>query len=161
MRPYLILVLLLLLKGIAWGQGTVLTTASATIVTPVGAENSGYIDFGHFTSGNTKGTIVVGSNGVRTSSGGISLSANENGAISSINIIGGSFVYDVTVQNEPVTIEANKGECNMKVILFKMPVINNDAGDITYPIGASITVNAFQTPGQKSKLPFNVTVNFN
>jgi hypothetical protein len=165
MKPYFIIFMLSLITGTLFGQGTSSATASATIVTSVGAEKSGDINFGHFSTGYTQGTIVVGSDGVRTSTGGVKLSTNENGAITFINIIGSSFVYDITVQTDPVIINRIAGTESMKVNLFRMPPVTKnvpDTDNTSFPIGASLTVGAFQTGGYyTSKLPFSITVNFN
>jgi hypothetical protein len=161
MKPFLIIFIFSAFSLTSLAQVTSSVTASANIVTSVGAENSGEMDFRHFGENNTYGSIPIGIEGVRTINGGSKFPSNEIGAITFINIIGSSFTYDITIQNDPsVMIQ----KTSMKLNVFKMPGINNgkNTDDTVYPIGASITVGASKF-GESyiAKLPFSVTINFN
>lgn len=151
MRSFAIIFILSLLTVSVFGQNSSSATASATIVTSVGAESNGNIDFSNINAGIYNNT-----------SAGIKLSSVENSAITSINIIGGSFVYDVTVQNDPIAIGTGKNNCKMKVNLFKMSAVNNSETDKTVlSIGALLSVDESIVEGFRSTLPFTVTINFN
>lgn len=137
-------------------------TASATIVTPVGAEISGDINFGDFSTGSSHGTIAPGSDGMAKSTGGVKLVKDKTGAVS-LNVIGGSFAYDVTIQTEPIILKRKTGSETMKVNLFTglhlvKNVQNNDI--VNLPVSASLAVEASQAPGMYAS-SFSITVNFN
>jgi len=154
--------MLSLITGTLFGQGTSSATASATIVTSVGAEKSGDINFGHFSTGYTQGTIVVGSDGVRTSTGGVKLVKDETGAVS-LNVIGGSFAYDITFQTEPIILKRKTGSETMRVNLFRrLPVVKNVQNNdiVNLPVSAFLAVEASQAPGMYAS-HFSITVNFN
>ena len=159
MKPFSILFIFSLITASSFGQNSSTATASATIVNSVGAESNGNINYSNIRNGNIKDITTSGINSI---SSGINLSSIEEVAITSISIIGGSFVFDVIVQNNPITIGTGKNDCKMKLNLFKMTPISNTGNDkIIFPIGASLSEVESPIDGINSSFPFTVTINFN
>lgn len=144
-----------------FGQ-TSFASATATIVTPVGAEISGDINFKYF-SGEVSNAAVTPNIDRRNSSGGVKIIANENRS-TSLNIIGGSFAYDITIQTEPVVLKTRSGSEIIHANLFKgisMPKIGGNKDIINLPVNASFTNQLSNVPEGSYASTFIITVNFN
>lgn len=139
-----------------FAQGSANATIAATIVNSVGAEKSGDVNFSYFseeTSANFAGQISSDSK----SPGVIKVQTNDNTSTTSINIIGSEYVYDISLQGQPVIFYHKDGL--MKVDLYKKATVHTT--ELTsFPIGALLTVSDFKNPGLYTST-FNVTVNFN
>ncbi|MDB5222616.1 MAG: hypothetical protein JWN83_1283 [Chitinophagaceae bacterium] len=134
-------------------------TASATIVTPVGAEVTGDINFDDLSMVSSRNRIA-GNDSTRKLTGGVNLAKDATAGIS-LNIIGGSFAYDITLQTDPVILKRQTGNETMRVNVFRgLPVTGQNNDIINLPLHTSIAAQAFQAPGIYTS-SFNITVNFN
>mgnify|MGYP000147275419 CR=1 FL=1 len=160
MTRLLFILCVLFITGNLFGQSVSSSAfASATILSPVGAEKTSDIIFEGFSTVASQGTIISGADGIQKSSGGIKFSTDKSGAIASLNIIGGSSEYNITVQSDPIILNNNAGK-KILAKLFTLSSYKIQPNNLNLMIGASITVDAFQKQGSYTS-PFAVTINFN
>lgn len=98
---------------------------------------------------------------MRRSTGGVKIYGDKNSGLTFINIIGDSFTYDITIQNDPVIAKARE---SINVNFCSLPPLKNLPGNdnIIYPFGALITFEKLATGNNlPARFPFYITVNFN
>ena len=149
-------------------------TAKAVIVKNLSFFDVEDLEFGAFLSGATAGTVVVTPANVRTATGGVTL---VGGPISQPARFAGKGTINqlvaISMQSTPTTITRVGGTQTMIVetyvigstptaVLTTVPTnfrITGVAGIFNFPIGATLRVNANQTPGDYVGT-FSVTLNY-
>lgn len=144
---------------------TVTATASANVIQPIEIAKITDLAFGNIASGTADGAVIIGVDGTRTSSGGVSLiDAGSVSTAASFDITGfadASFTIEVP---SSVTIETAGGANQMVVNNFVSSLGANailDAnGEAKVFVGATLNVSAQQEAGMYSG-SFQVIVAYN
>ena len=138
-------------------------TAAAVVATAIGIANTVDMDFGSITEAGA-GTVVLATDGSRTTTGGVSLLAGGPGAAASFDVTGqANQTYSITLPGS-VTLDSggNTMTANTFVSLPTPTGTLNGAGTETLLIGATLIVGAGQATGSYLSLSaFTMTVNYN
>ena len=141
----------------------------ATIITPITIEKvtGKDLNFGNIASGQSAGIVILNTNGIRLTSGGAIL-PSTSGTITPAEFIvsgEGSYSFSITLPTSPIKMVNSFNNQTMTVTGFVSSPENTgtlSAGKQTVKIGASLNINANQSPGDYySPAPFAVTVNYN
>ncbi len=138
-------------------------TATATVATALGIAKTVDMSFGTIAGGATTGTVVLATDGTRTTTGGTSVLSGSPGAAASFNVTGeGANTYSITL---PASVTLNSGGNSMTAGTFvSLPATTGTltAGAQTLLVGATLTLGSSQATGTYlSTTPFTVTVNYN
>ncbi|HRQ30017.1 MAG TPA: DUF4402 domain-containing protein [Saprospiraceae bacterium] len=137
--------------------------ASAIIVTPIAISKMADLKFGNIASGTVEGIVVMSIDDVRSGEGGVTLiSAGNESNAASFAITGtpdATFTIDLP-QSIFVYIDGDKMEVNEFVSNLGEASMLNNEGLANLKVGATLNVNASQTPGLYEGL-FDVTVAYN
>ena len=144
---------------------TVTATASANVIKPIEIAKITDLAFGNIASGTADGAVIIGEDGTRTSSGGVSLiDAGSVSTAASFDITGfadASFTIEVP---SSVIIETAGGANQMVVNNFVSSlganVILDVNGEAKVFVGATLNVSAQQEAGLYSG-SFQVIVAYN
>lgn len=149
-------------------QATATATASATIVTPIAISRTAHMNFGNIAVTSVAGSVLLGSDGTRTPSGGVTLPAVA-GTVSaaSFTVTGtASYTYVITLPTTPVSL-AN-GANSMNATAFNSSLgVSGSAGNLgtggsqVVTVGATLAVAAAQAAGSYVSSGFTVEVNYN
>jgi len=141
-------------------------TASATIVAPLAITKTVDLNFGIAAVDGTPGTVVLTPAGVRSRTGGVTLSASNPGTVTaaSFTVTGTTgYTYAITLPSTPTTVTS--GANNMTVSTFTStptPTGTLGAAGQIVTVGATLNVGASQVAGTYlSATPFTVTVAYN
>lgn len=138
-------------------------TASTTIIQPITITTISDMDFANIDA-KTGGQMILTPDNTRISSGGVVLAGEENLSAATFIVSGQSgYTYDISLPEDTFTL--TNGSENMVINNFTSSISNGNLiadESQTIRIGATLNVNANQTPGFYSTLaPLNVTVNYN
>ena len=138
-------------------------TATAVVATAIGIAKTVDMDFGTVAEDGSGGTIILATDGSRTTTGGASVLSGSPGAAASFNVTGeGANTYSITL---PASVTLNKGGDIMTANAFvSLPLTTGTltAGAQTLLVGATLTLAIAQPTGTYlSTTPFTVTVNYN
>jgi len=159
-------VLGLLFSSSVFGQATATATAAATIVAPIGITKVTDMNFGNVATNGQVGTVVLSPESGRTSTGGVTLPA-DNGTVTaaSFEVEGSSlYTYAITL---PASVTISDGGNSMIVNTFtsnpsSTGVLDATSGTQIVNVGATLNLAAGQAAGEYiSDVPFAVTVNYN
>jgi hypothetical protein len=155
-------------SAISFGQATATSSASATIVTPIGITNTAVMNFGNVAVQTaTGGTVILAPAGTRTTggAGGVTLpSVTGTVTAASFTVSGQSnYNYAITL---PSTATVANGANTMLVNTFtSFPSATGTlsaGGTQTLTVGATLNVTANQAVGSyTTATPFDVIVNYN
>ena len=139
-------------------------TATATIATAIGLANTVDMDFGSISPGGTTGTVILATDGSRTTSGGTSVLSGGPGAAASFDVTGeGTNTYSITLPGS-VSL-TGPGPAMAANTFVSLPATTGalTAGAQTLLVGATLAVDdsATQTSGVYTSAAFTVTVNYN
>ena len=139
-------------------------TAAAVVATAIGIAKTVDMDFGTVTEDGSGGTVILATDGSRTTTGGASVLSGSPGAAASFNVTGeGANTYTIVITGDPVTL--NSGGNTMTATTFvtlPTPTGTLTAGAQTLLVGATLTLASSQATGTYlSATPFTVTVAYN
>ncbi len=139
-------------------------TATATVATAIGIAKTVDMSFGTIGGGATTGTVILATDGSRTTSGGTIILAGGPGAAASFNVTGeGSNTYSITLPAS--TSLTGPGPAMTANTFVSLPATTGTltAGAQTLLVGATLAVDdsATQTAGVYTSAAFTVTVNYN
>jgi hypothetical protein len=140
-------------------------TASANIIQPLEIVKTADLAFGNIASGTSEGTVVIATDGARTSTGGVTLieAGNVSNAASfDVNgLADASFTIEVPAS---IVIETAGGADQMTVDNFVSSLgadsVLDANGEATLNVGATLNVSAQQAAGLYSG-SFDVIVAYN
>jgi hypothetical protein len=162
MNKLYFLILMCLGTSSAFSQSKAGASASATIVSPVGAELTSDVPQGYSTV-KTKSRIINASSGKQQAT--TKLSAEHTiTSVASIKIIGSTNVYDVSVQNNAVILRNADNETIAATVSSGKPYSAEGGviADKNITISAAIDIKASQAKGYyASAAPYAVTINYN
>ncbi len=143
-------------------SATATATASATILTPLAITRVTDLNFGDIFVSNVAGTVVVGTDGSRSVTGGCT-AAGGTVTAASFDVAGeGTSTYAITL---PLTHEITNGTETMDVTTFVSDPSGTGAltgGAQTISVGATLEVDASQAPGLYTNAAgFEVRVEYN
>ena len=155
----------------ARAQGTAQGEAEAIVLRPLSFFKVADLDFGDIIAAGTAGTVRVAPDGTRTRSGGVTLSGSDGGPARFAGL--GSFNRQVNISLGANSIWITGPGQRMRVrdfeigstptaILSTSPTrfrITSPLGNYNFPVGATLEVNANQTPGDYSGT-YTVTLNY-
>ncbi len=139
-------------------------TAAATIATAIGIAKTVDMSFGTIGATAIAGTVVLATDGSRTTTGGTSVLSGSPGAAASFNVTGeGNNTYTITL---PGSVILDSGGNTMTANTFvSLPATTGtlSSGSQTLLVGATLAVAnaATQTAGAYTSALFTVTVNYN
>jgi hypothetical protein len=162
-----LLFLLLALPFVASFAQTENTDAFANIVNPITISETRALHFGTLSVSATAGTCVLTAAGVRSQTGGVTLTSFTPTATSAAYTVTGSanLNYAITLPAAPITVTRGGGSETMTVSTYTSNKVGN-AGTLngsatdTFTVGATLNVNASQVAGLYQG-NFNVTVAYN
>lgn len=139
----------------AGNEATATADVSATVVEPIDLTKDQDMSFGSFTVGDTAGTIILGTDGSTSSTGGASTVTNGNQAAAFTATGEDGRAYDVTL---PTSATLSGPGDDMTADTFTDNATGTlTGGTETFQVGATLNVNADQEPGSYSG-SFDVTV---
>ena len=165
-RFSVVAVIILAFSASAFAQASATSNASATIVAPISIANNTEMNFGNVAVGATAGTVILATDGSRTTGGGVTLPTTTGTVTAAQFTVTGqaNFTYSITLPAAATTISS--GANNMTVDTWTSNP--NSTGDLgaggsqVLLIGATLNVLASQPSGAyTSATPFTVTVNYN
>ena len=143
-------------------------TATATVATAIGIANTVDMSFGTIAAGGSAGTVILATNGSRTTTGGTSVLTGNPGAAASFDVTGeGTNTYSITLPSAAVTLTGpGSPATDMDATAFvSLPDTTGvlTAGAQTLLVGATLAVanSGTQTAGTYTSATFTVTVNYN
>lgn len=152
-------------------QVTASASATATIITPIAITKTVDMNFGNISVNATGGTVILAPAGTRSTSGGVTLPAFDNGTVTaaSFDVTGtANYTYAITlpVGASPVTLTHTNNTNTMTAGTFATSIGGtgtlNGSGTQTFTVGATLNVSANQLAGvYTTATPFDVTVNYN
>lgn len=144
---------------------TVTSTASATIIQPIEIAKVTDLAFGNVASGTADGTVVIATDGTRTSTGGVALI--DAGSVSNAAIFDITGLADATFTIEvpsSIIIQTSGGANQMTVNNFVSNLgassVLDENGEAKLQVGATLNVTAQQPAGMYSGT-FDVIVAYN
>ena len=165
-RFSVIAVIIISFTASSFAQVNATSNASATIVTPIAIANNTEMNFGNVAVSATPGTVVLATDGSRTTSGGVTLPTTTGTVTAAQFTVSGqaNFTYTITLPAAATTISS--GANTMTVDTWTSnPTPTGDlgaGGSQVLLVGATLNVNASQASGTyTSATPFTVTVNYN
>lgn len=147
-------------------------TATATVIQPITVSETTPLAYGALAVGTTGGTVTIDTAGTATASADIDLISSARSA-ATFTITGEPlFAIAVSLNTAGAQLDdatAGGGGTPMTLGSFTntgLPVSLNIGGSATFDVGATLNVNASQTPGDYSTgtgdgSPYTVTVNYN
>ncbi|MBE0675106.1 MAG: DUF4402 domain-containing protein [Bacteroidales bacterium] len=150
----------------AFGQtgASATATAAATIVSPIAISKDVDMSFGNVAVNTNPGTVVLATDGSRTSTGGVTLPATTGTVTAASFTVTGTTGYTFAI-SLPASVTVSLGANNMTVDNFSSSLGATGtltAGTATLNVGATLNVLGSQAPGNYvSGTPFTVTVNYN
>jgi hypothetical protein len=169
MKKFLVFTAAILTTVGVFAQGnptaTASATASANIIQPLEIVKTADLAFGNIASGTSEGTVVIATDGARTSTGGVTLieAGNVSNAASfDVNgLADASFTIEVPAS---IVIETAGGADQMTVDNFVSSLgadsVLDANGEATLNVGATLNVSAQQAAGLYSG-SFDVIVAYN
>ncbi|MFT7073427.1 MAG: hypothetical protein ACJAT9_001274 [Polaribacter sp.] len=162
----------LLLIGVfttnTFAQATATATATATIIAPITIANAVDMNFGNLAiQAGTAGTVVIAPAGTRTRTAGVTLPSTTGTFTQASFTVGGEgvYTYTITLPSANYTITDPVSTATMIVNTFTVTPSGTGtltAGAQTLNVGATLNVDAAQTPGTYTNATgFDVTVNYN
>ncbi len=141
-------------------------TATATVATAIGIAKTVDMSFGTIGATAIAGTVVLATDGSRTTTGGTVILSGGPGAAASFNVSGeGTNTYSITLPTVAVPLLLG-GAPDMDATAFvSLPATTGtlSSGSQTLLVGATLAVGtaAAQNPGTYTSTNFTVTVNYN
>lgn len=162
---YPLLFILIGFTSIAFAQTTGNADANLNIIIPISITNDTELNFGNILASGSQGNVIVAFNGTRTRSGGATFISSSPGTVSAAQFTVNGQVnatYSITLPNNSAVKLTKPGGTNMTVRQFKHSLGSttpklNSAGTQVFTVGATLRVNANQSPGFYSST-FNITV---
>ncbi len=142
-------------------------TATATIATAIGIAKTVDMDFGSISAGGTTGTVILATDGSRTTTGGTSVLSGGPGAAASFDVTGeGNNTYSITLPGSvTLTGPGSPGTDMIANNFVSLPLTTGtlSSGAQTLVVGATLAVDTAgnQTAGAYTSATFTVTVNYN
>jgi hypothetical protein len=151
-----------------FAQATATATATATIIAPITIANAVDMNFGNLAiQAGTAGTVVIAPAGTRTRTAGVTLPSTTGTFTQASFTVGGEgvYTYTITLPSTNYTITDPVSTATMIVNTFTVTPSGTGtltAGAQTLNVGATLNVEAAQTPGVYTNATgFDVTVNYN
>lgn len=147
----------------ASAQSDATASATATLITPISISKTVDMDFGSVAASATAGTVVLGTDGVATPSGGVTLPGGTPAA-AEFSVTGeGTSTFDITL---PSSITLSDGGTNTLTVdsFTSNPATTGTltAGAATVKVGATLNVPANTPAGTYTNTTdLTVTVNYN
>ena len=169
MKKFLVFTAAIVVSVSSFAQGnptaSATATASANIIQPLEIVKTADLAFGNIASGTSEGTVVIATDGARTSTGGVTLiEAGNVSNAASFDINGyadASFTIEVPAS---IVIETEGGAEQMTVDNFVSSLgadsVLDANGEATLQVGATLNVSAQQAAGLYSG-SFDVIVAYN
>jgi hypothetical protein len=141
------------------------SNATANVITAISINKTIDLDFGALAPSTTGGSVLINAtSGVRTSSGGVTLSSIDAGNRASFNVAGdSSATYAITLPATNVTLTRSGGTETMSVTNFASNPSGTGqltAGQQVLYVGATLNVGANQAAGSYIGT-FDVSVDYN
>ncbi len=139
--------------------------ATATVATAIGIAKTIDMSFGTIAGGATTGTVILATDGSRTTTGGTNVLSGSPGAAASFDVTGeGANTYSITLPGTPHPLTGLGPDMNITA-WDSLPLGTGTltAGAQTLLVGATLAVDTAgnQTPGTYTNAGFTVTVNYN
>ena len=169
MKKFLVFTAAIVVSVSSFAQGnptaSATATASANIIQPLEIVKTADLAFGNIASGTSEGTVVIATDGARTSTGGVTLieAGNVSNAASfDVNgLADASFTIEVPAS---IVIETEGGAEQMTVDNFVSSLgadsVLDANGEATLQVGATLNVSAQQAAGLYSG-SFDVILAYN
>ena len=159
----------LLLVGFSanvFAQATVAASIATNIVTPIGITKSDDMVFGNISTNGSTGTILVGTDGTRTPTGGVTLPAVTGSpkAASFIVTGAGNYTYSISLPGSPITLAGNTAGVTVDAFVSNPGPSGKltAAGTQTVYVGATLNLPASTVVGSYMNASgLSVTVNYN
>ncbi|MEX0623664.1 DUF4402 domain-containing protein [Saccharospirillum sp.] len=139
--------------------------ASATVVTPIAITAVNALDFGTVVASGTAGTVVMGTDGTRTVTGGTTLSSKSAGTAGTFDVTGeGDATYAITLPASISIADTEATPNTMTVDTFTSNPATTGTLDVngaeTISVGATLNVEASQVANTYTGT-YDVTVDYN
>jgi len=149
----------------AFAQATAAASTTVTIVTPIGITKSVDMVFGNITTAPSPGTVVLGTDGIRTPNGGVTLPASTGTVTAaSFAVTGtGSYTYTISLPASPIALSGTtEGVTVGAFVSNPAPTGTLSAGAQTVNVGATLIIPASTAADTyKNTSGLRVTVNYN
>jgi hypothetical protein len=161
-------VVMLAFTAATFGQVSATAVTSATIVSALTITNADPLDFGNIVTG-TAGTVTMGPDGTRTSTGPV-LNDTNVGTAATFDVAGtAELTYSIAISPASLLITHTTLPINtMTVDNFQSNPAEGDTGELdlageqTISVGGDLTVDAAQVPGTyQNAADLTVTINYN
>jgi hypothetical protein len=167
-KLFFVLLLIGIFTTSTFAQATATATATATIIAPITIANAVDMNFGNLAiQAGTAGTVVIAPAGTRTRTAGVTLPSTTGTFTQASFTVGGEgvYTYTITLPSTNYTITDPVSTATMIVNTFTITPSGTGtltAGAQTLNVGATLNVEAAQTPGVYTNATgFDVTVNYN
>jgi hypothetical protein len=167
-KLFFVLLLIGIFTTSTFAQATATATATATIIAPITIANAVDMNFGNLAiQAGTAGTVVIAPAGTRTRTAGVTLPSTTGTFTQASFTVGGEgvYTYTITLPSTNYTITDPVSTATMIVNTFTVTPSGTGtltAGAQTLNVGATLNVEAAQTPGVYTNATgFDVTVNYN
>ena len=135
--------LLVVFSAGAFAQAAATASTSVTIVTPIGITKSVDMVFGNIATTPAPGTVVLGTNGVRTPNGGVTLPASAGTVTAaSFAVTGtGSYTYTISLPASPIVLSGTTDGVTVGAFVSNpAPTGTLSGGAQTVNVGATLII---------------------
>jgi hypothetical protein len=162
MRAILTLLFIILISGVARAQATATFTASATIIQPIGITTLANLNFARIDA-RTGGEVILTPREERIATGNSVLEAGGNVTAAAFEVTGQpGFAFSLSLPSGAHALTNGREQMIIKDFTSSFKEGELTAGRSTFKVGATLIVDANQTPGDYStSTPLQVTVNYN
>ena len=136
--------------------------ASATVIKPIAITNPTTLNFGNLISSTTAGTIILGTDGNRTASTGVTLPTAIPGIVTAagFNVVGENNAhYTIAISESVVLKNPTNDEMTLNAFTNNATKVLSAAGTESFKVGGTLNVAAGQASGLYSST-YVVTVTY-
>ena len=166
-KLFYLFILIWIMSSELYAQPTATSSVTATIILPVGTQQSTEMEFGKFSAIGIASEVKLFRDGLQIVKGKIKLDNQSDGAAAIFNVTDINLcAYSVTLAYDPVIINKKYQRETMGIDLYRInmpPMKNNTKESSTIiAIGANLRIAPAQLPGTYfSTNPYYLTVNYN
>jgi len=158
----------LLLVGFSantFAQATATASATVNIVTPIGITKSVDMVFGNIATTTSSGTVVLGTNGIRTPNGGVTLPASS-GTVTPASFVvtgSGSYTYTISLPDSPIALNGTTEGVTVGAFVSDPAATGKlSTGTQTVNVGATLIIPPSTAADiYQNNSGLRVTVNYN
>lgn len=157
---------MVLFSTYTFAQATATASIGVNIVTPISITKSDDLVFGNIASNGSQGTILIGTDGSRTPTGGITLPATSGSPKAASFVVTGSgnYTYTISLTGSPILLTGASEGVTVGTFVSNPAATGKltAAGSQIINVGATLNIPALAVAGSYANTSgLRITVNYN